>query len=103
MDYPVEINLKRPITVNDVQHTKLVFDEPDFGTNIAVEEAESYAEQTVLLLAGMAGVSREVILKVKNTDMEQVQDRVLSPYQAEMQARVAERGEKAGNAKKAKS
>ena len=104
MDFPVEITLKRPITVDEETHTKLVFDEPDFGTNIAVEEAEKPAEQSVLLLAGMAGVDRAVILKIKNQDYPQIEERVLGPYQAHMKAQMKSRaGKSSGNGAKAKS
>lgn len=94
MDYPVEVTLKRPVTVEGRTYDKLSFDEPDLGTGIAVEEARSRAEQTVILLAGMAGVDRAVILKVRESDYREIGKRVLDPYQAHI---TAQTGEDVGN------
>ena len=94
MDYPIEVALKRPVTVGGKTIDKLVFDEPDLGTTIAVEEAGSAAEQTAVLLAGMAGVDRAVMLKVKESDFREISKRVLEPYQAHV---MAERGAEPGN------
>lgn len=99
MDYPIEVGLKRPVTVDGQTHDKLVFDEPDLGTSIAVEEAKSSAEQTVLLLAGMAGVDRSVMMKVKESDFREIGKRVLEPYQAQI---AAQQGSDAGNGEMAK-
>ena len=99
MDYPIEVSLSRPVTVDGKTIDKLVFDEPDLGTSIAVEEAKSPAEQTAILLAGMAGVDRAVMLKVKESDFREIGKRVLKPYQAYV---AAQQGSDAGNGKPAK-
>lgn len=95
MDYPIEVTLTRPVTVDGKTIDKLVFDEPDLGTSIAVEEAKSPAEQTAILLAGMAGVDRAVMLKVKESDFREIGRLVLQPYQEHV---AATRGAEAGNA-----
>ncbi|MFV0384875.1 hypothetical protein [Paracoccus sp. (in: a-proteobacteria)] len=82
MDYPIEVILRRPVTIDGRTFDRLVFDEPDLGTSIAVEEAKSHAEQTVILLAGMADVDRKVILGVKESDFRDISRCVLEPYQA---------------------
>lgn len=98
MDYPIEVQLKRPVTVEDKTYDKLVFDEPDVGTSIAVEEAKSAGQQTLILLAGMAGVSLDVISKLKETDFKTVGKLVLEPRQKEL---MAERDAELGNAQTA--
>lgn len=97
MDYPIEVTLKRPVTHEGTTIDKLVFDEPDLGTSIAVEEEQSPAEQTVILLAGMADVDRAVILKIKESDYREIGKRVLHPYQSfiESQMKAEEGNEKA--------
>lgn len=103
MDFPVNIPLKRPIIMGGETHSALSFDEPDLGTNLAVEEANTPGEQTILLLAGMAGVDRSVIVKVKDSDFEQIAARVLEPYQEMQLAKIKARGGPApGNGEKAK-
>ncbi|TDE34115.1 phage tail assembly protein [Antarcticimicrobium sediminis] len=99
MEYPIEVPLKRPITVDGKTIDKLVFDEPDLGTSIAVEEAKSPAEQTAILLAGMAGIDCSVMLKVKESDFREIGKRVLEPYQAHI---AAQQKDDAGNAQAAK-
>lgn len=99
MDYPIEVTLKRPITVDGKTIDKMVFDEPDLGTSIAVEEARTPAEQTAILLAGMAGVDRSVMLKVKESDFREIGKLVLEPYQAHI---AAQQGADAGNGQPAK-
>ena len=99
MEYPIEVTLQRPVTVDGKTIDKLVFDEPDLGTSIAVEEAKSPAEQTAILLAGMAGVDRAVMLNVKESDFREIGKRVLEPYQAHV---AAQQGSDAGNGKPAK-
>lgn len=98
MEYPITVPLGRLITVGEVTYSELVFDEPDLGTSIAVEEAETSGQQTLILLAGMAGVSLDVIRKVKESDFRLIGERVLNPYQEEVRARM--KGD-AGNGKKA--
>ena len=83
MKYPVEIKLMRPVTVDGKTFAALVFDEPDLGTMIAVEEADTNIEKTTALLMGMADVSRSVMLKVKGADFQEITKRVLEPYNAE--------------------
>ncbi len=90
MDYPIKVTLSRPITVKDQEHKALAFDEPDLGTVIAVEEAETAGEQTILLLAGMADVDVAVIKKIKERDFETINREVLKPY------REANSGKEAG-------
>ncbi len=97
MDYPIEVPLKRPVTVDGKTIDKLLFDEPDLGTMIAVEEETTLARQSIALLAGMAGVDRTVLLKVKGSDYSEIQRRVLDPYQASLDAEPD-----AGNGKAAK-
>ena len=99
MEYPIEVTLQRPVTVDGKTIDKLVFDEPDLGTSIAVEEAKSPAEQTAVLLAGMAGVDRSVMLKVKESDFREIGKRVLTPYQAHV---AAQQESASGNGKPAK-
>lgn len=99
MDYPIEVSLSRPVTIDGKTIGKLVFDEPDLGTSIAVEEATSPAEQTAILLAGMAGVDKAVMLKVKESDFREIGRRVLKPYQAHV---AAQQGSDAGNGSAAK-
>jgi len=99
MDYPIEVALTRPITVAGKTIDKLVFDEPDLGTSIAVEEAKTPAEQTAILLAGMAGIDRAVMLKVKESDFREIGKRVLDPYQAHI---AAQQEADAGNGQPAK-
>ncbi|MBR9651923.1 phage tail assembly protein [Thalassovita aquimarina] len=99
MDYPIEVQLKRPVTVDGQTHDKLVFDEPDLGTSIAVEEGKTPGEQTVILLAGMAGVDLDVMKKVKESDFREIGKRVLEPYQAHV---AAQAGTEAGNGEPAK-
>ena len=89
MDYPITIPLGRSIEVDGQTFHDLKFDEPDLGTSIAVEEAESAHEQTVLLLAGMADVDRTVILKLKESDYRTIHAKVLEPYQAQITAQNA--------------
>lgn len=93
MEFPVEVPLKRPITLGDDIYPALMFDEPDLGLNIAVAEAKNVMDQTVILLAGMAGVDRDVILKLKESDYRTVEARVLVPYQASVSG-----GDPEGNA-----
>jgi hypothetical protein len=81
MNFPVTIELKRPIKTVDAEVGHLVFDEPDLGTSIQVEEAESPMDQTLILLAGMAGVSIDLIKRMKESDFRVVTRRVLVPYQ----------------------
>lgn len=95
MDYPIEVALTRPVTVDGKTIDKLVFDEPDLGTSIAVEEAKSPAEQTAILLAGMAGVDRAVMMKVKESDFREIGRLVLQPYQEHI---AATGGAEVGNA-----
>lgn len=99
MNYPIEVILQRPVTIDGKVIDKLVFDEPDLGTSIAVEEAKSPAEQTAILLAGMAGVDRAVMLKVKESDFREIGKRVLEPYQAHV---AAQSGSAVGNGKPAR-
>lgn len=99
MQYPINVKLQRPIKDGDETIEELNFDEPDLGTSLAVEDAEKPSEQTVILLSGMAGVSRELFLKVKETDFRVIGERVLAPYQAEM-AKLAKDAE--GNGKPAR-
>lgn len=101
MDYPIEVVLQRPVTIDGKTIDKLVFDEPDLGTSIAVEEAKTPAAQTATLLAGMAGVDRAVLLKVKESDFREIGKRVLEPYQAHVKAR-AGAGAETGNVEAAK-
>lgn len=86
MEYPIKIDLQRPVTVDGNTTTQLVFDEPDLRTSIAVEEAPTRGAQTLELLAGMAGVSIEIIGRVKESDYTQIRRRVLDPYQAHIAA-----------------
>lgn len=97
MEYPIEVTLQRPVTVDGKTIDKLVFDEPDLGTMIAVEEEETLARQTVALLAGMADIDRAVLLKVKDSDYAKIRQRVLDPYQKSLDA-----GVDAGNEEAAK-
>ncbi len=92
MEYPIEVALKRPVTVKGRTYDKLTFDEPDLGTSIAVEEANLPAEQVVVLLAGMAGVDRAVMAKVKESDFREISKRVLEPYKAQVAANQAQVG-----------
>ena len=95
MKLPHTIDLNKPITIGDVTHKSLTFDEPDLRTSIAVEEVgEDAMQQTIKLLAGMAEVDDDVILRIKASDWDRVTNEVLNPYQAMVQAEV----EKAGNA-----
>ena len=41
MDYPIEVTLKRPITVDGKVHEKLFFDEPTIGAQIDYAELEA--------------------------------------------------------------
>lgn len=95
MDFPIEIPLQRPVTLGDKTYEKLVFDEPDLATSIAVEEETSPSRQTAALMAGMAGVDKPVILKVKECDLREIFARVLEPYQEQVTAR---NGTEVGNA-----
>ncbi|WPZ23097.1 phage tail assembly protein [Sulfitobacter faviae] len=99
MEYPIEVPLKRPVEVDGKTIDKLSFDEPDLATSIAVEEAQSPALQTATLLAGMAGVDRSVMLKVKESDFREIGRLVLRPYQAHV---AAQQGSDAGNGQPAK-
>jgi hypothetical protein len=81
MKLPITIKLKKPVSVDGTTYDELTFDEPDLGTSIAVEEAEKATDQTVILLAGMAGVDREVVLKIKERDVETIMRDVMTPYQ----------------------
>ena len=76
MEYPIEIALKRPVMIEGVEYAALRFDEPDVATSIAVSQAETPEEQTVVLLAGMAEVDRAVILKLKKRDFDEIQRRL---------------------------
>ena len=89
MEFPVIIPLKRPITVDGTTYDTLAFDEPDLGTSIAIEESDSPTDQTLILLSGMSGVDRSVILKIKESDFREITERVLEPYQASVIARGA--------------
>ncbi|TRD16975.1 hypothetical protein [Palleronia caenipelagi] len=86
MDFPIELTLKRPVSFEGRTIDKLVFDEPDLGTSIAVEEAGTPALQTAVLLAGMAGVEKALILKVKESDFREIRRTVLVPYNAHVAA-----------------
>lgn len=90
MDFPVTVNLKRPLSVGDQDIKSLTFDEPDLGTSIEVEEAKTPWGQTVILLAGMAGVSVEAIKRVKESDYREITRLVLDPYQQLQKDRAAE-------------
>ncbi|WP_068305274.1 phage tail assembly protein [Pararhodobacter sp. CCB-MM2] len=94
MDYPIEVTLKRPVVIGDQTYATLSFDEPDLATSLAVDEAKTGARQTVVLLAGMAGVPEAVILKIKESDYREIGKRVLDPYQKDVRARM---GESSGN------
>lgn len=89
MEYPITVTLGRPITHDGSQIDTLVFDEPDLGTSIAVEEADGLGTQTAILLAGMAGIDKAIMLKVKESDYREIGKRVLEPYQAHVQSLVA--------------
>lgn len=93
MDFPIDVPLKRPVVIGEETFSRLTFDEPDLGTTIAVEEQETPWDQTVVLLAGMAGVSRDVLLKVKESDFGEITKRVLAPYQEHIKSL----GQEAGN------
>ena len=97
MDYPIEITLQRPVNVDGKQIDKLVFDEPDLGTMIAVEEETTLARQTVALLAGMASIDRSALLMVKGCDYAEIRKRVVDPYHDSL-----DDGEDAGNGEAAK-
>jgi hypothetical protein len=97
MDYPIEVTLQSPVTIDGETIDKLVFDEPDLGTMIAVEEEETLAHQTVALLAGMAGIERAVLLKVKGSDYAKIRQRVVDPYHESLNA-----GTDVGNGEAAK-
>jgi len=83
MDFPIKVTLKRPFTLDDVEHKELNFDEPDLDTQIAVEECESDLRKGFVLLAGMAGVSMSVLGKVKESDLEVINQKIMEPYQKE--------------------
>lgn len=97
MDWPVRITLKRPIKLGDEEFSELEFDEPDLGTTIAADDASSEAEATVLTLAGMAGVSRDVILKIKRSDYEVIMEKIY-PEAPEGEADVGSGEDAVGNA-----
>lgn len=80
MDYPIEVRLQRPVTLDGKTIDTLVFDEPDLGTMIAVEEEETPVGQTIALLVGMAGIERAVLLKVKGSDYSKILKQVVDPY-----------------------
>ena len=80
MEFPITIDLKRPIETGDGALRQLVFDEPDLGLCIKVEETKSANDQTLTLLAGMAGVPVEVFLRMKEGDFRAVTRGVLDPY-----------------------
>ena len=88
MEFPIDITLQRPVTVDGKTYNKLSFDEPDLGTSLDVEEAKRPQDQTLILLAGMAEVSVAVIRKLKERDFMAVRDRVLDPYQKETHERM---------------
>lgn len=85
MEYPIEVQLKRPIKDGDQVIDKLVFDEPDVGLSIEVTAIENPLEQTIVLLSGMAELPRDLFLKMKESDYVVVRERVLKPYNAQFQ------------------
>lgn len=86
MEFPVRIALSRPVTVEGQEIAVLVFDEPTLRVNIAVAEAKGYNAQMVALLSGMADVSAETILSLRESDFAAVSRQVLEPYQQDASA-----------------
>ncbi|MBT9383334.1 hypothetical protein KM176_05635 [Pseudooceanicola sp. CBS1P-1] len=98
MKFPVRVPLKTPIkdADTDAEITALVFEEPDIGLSIEVEDAETPRDQMFILLAGMAGIGIPTFKRLKESDYRAVIKQVLDPYNALQVARAAEDG--VGNA-----
>lgn len=83
MDYPIEVTLKRLVTVGDKTYDKLVFDEPDLNAQIAYAELEQTFSNPPTDVDGgkvirfwishLADVPMEVAGKIKGADLGSVE------------------------------
>lgn len=117
MDLPIEVSLKRPLVVDGQTYDTLWFDEPDLDTQIAYAELEqtlpepekvkqddgsmlsvhspiTAAKVNRFWLARLAGVTEQIIGKVKDSDLGAVN----AAAEAVMGLTAGNKGDGAGDA-----
>lgn len=82
MDLPIEVTLKRPITVDDVTVDKLSFDEPDLATTLEFAELKAELSEKptprdaarvgIFWIARLASVSEKIAGKIKESDLDAI-------------------------------
>jgi hypothetical protein len=84
MDLPIEVPLKRPVVVGDQTYDKLLFDEPDLGTQIEYAELEASfsvppssvdaVRVHLFWISHLGGIPEAVAKKIKSTDIDAIDE-----------------------------
>lgn len=113
MDLPIEISLTRPVVVGEQTYEKLLFDEPDLGTQIEYAELEASFSTPpssvdavrvhLFWISRLGGIPEAVAKKIKSSDIDaidEVVESILKPMFKNGEEKIA--GDSSGNEPPAK-